>query len=161
VRIIRSCQRPGKLFPVLGRPCLAPSGQSVSAGPTVIHFLGVGHGAFPFVRGHVLSSRREKGTSNFPGREGGCPSRAGDRIRTGDVQLGNAAVHRPNPLPAITSGTKARRLAPQLAPVIENTPPAAFPTDLARVAAAWPALPDPIRRAVLALVESAAPASSR
>jgi hypothetical protein len=48
-------------------------------------------------------------------------------------------------------------LAPQLAPGTENTPAAAFPTDLARVAAAWPELPAHIKAAVLALVESGRP----
>jgi hypothetical protein len=54
-------------------------------------------------------------------------------------------------LPASTSGEPPARLAPQLAPA-----PAASPVDpdLVRVVDAWPSLPEPIRRAVLALVES-------
>jgi hypothetical protein len=49
-------------------------------------------------------------------------------------------------------------LAPALAPAPENPSPepstAPLDPDLARVAAAWPELPKPIRRAILALVES-------
>jgi hypothetical protein len=39
---------------------------------------------------------------------------------------------------------------------LTNAPPELPPLDpdLSRVAAAWPALPEPIRRAILALVES-------
>ncbi len=40
-----------------------------------------------------------------------------------------------------------------------RTSPAEGPSDLARVVDAWPTLPDPIRRAVLALVGTAAPAA--
>jgi hypothetical protein len=55
-----------------------------------------------------------------------------------------------------TSGKPTEPLSPQLAPGPENRRPAALPADpaLARVMAAWPDLPKPIRRAVLALVES-------
>jgi hypothetical protein len=52
-------------------------------------------------------------------------------------------------LPANTSGVEATSLSPLLAPTPEN--PALDP-ELARVIAAWPDLPEAIRRAVLALV---------
>ena len=87
------------------------------------------------------------------GVEAGCDlprlseSRAGDRIRTGDVQLGNAAVaaakdKQDNDLRQ-ADGTLTARLQ-------ENADP-----DLARVVAAWPALPEHIKAAVLALVRTA------
>jgi hypothetical protein len=51
-------------------------------------------------------------------------------------------------LPANTSGTADRPLAPQLAQDPEDP-------DLARLVAAWPSLPEHIRAAVVALVAAA------
>jgi hypothetical protein len=76
----------------------------------------------------------------------------GDRIRTGDVQLGNAAVAGSIPLSHNTYGAPAGSLAPQLAPVVETRP---SDPDLARVLEAWPTLPAHIKAAVLALIGSA------
>ena len=59
-----------------------------------------------------------------------------------------------NPLPANTSGNPPAPLA-RLAP--EAGQPAPLDPDLARVVAAWPGLPEAIRRAMLALVEVAMP----
>jgi hypothetical protein len=53
-------------------------------------------------------------------------------------------------LPANTSGNPAAPLTVPLTGAPETD------TDLARVVATWPDLPAPIRRAVLALIESAA-----
>jgi hypothetical protein len=58
-------------------------------------------------------------------------------------------------LPDNTSGDPANSLASWLAPEAKNRlpqPPA--DADLARVVEAWPSLPEAIRRAVLALVET-------
>jgi hypothetical protein len=51
---------------------------------------------------------------------------------------------------------QTRQLAPQLAPPTENQQPA--DPDLAGLLAAWPTLPAPIKAAVLALLNAAAPA---
>jgi hypothetical protein len=55
----------------------------------------------------------------------------------------------PNPLPANTSGDGATTHVPQHVPAAPDDP------DLARIIAAWPTLAEPIRRAIMALVESA------
>jgi hypothetical protein len=73
--------------------------------------------------------------------------KAGDRIRTGDVQLGNAAIDDAGSKP----DKELRRGAPALARILHADP------GLARIAEAWPELPEAIRRAMLALVESAGP----
>ena len=53
-----------------------------------------------------------------------------------------------NPKPANTSGDGVAPHGPLHVPAGPTDP------DLARVVAAWPELPEPIRRAVLALVEA-------
>jgi hypothetical protein len=59
-----------------------------------------------------------------------------------------------------TSDESTDRLAVQLSGESETAPPAAPPEDpaadpdLARIVAAWPDLPEPIRRAMLAMVYS-------
>jgi hypothetical protein len=63
-------------------------------------------------------------------------------------------------LPHTTCAEPLAPLAPRLAPeagesTCPDTPEATpLDPDLARVAAVWPELPEPIRRAILALVES-------
>jgi hypothetical protein len=66
-------------------------------------------------------------------------NKAGDGIRTHDVQLGKL-VNLPQ---------KARKSSDS-----ENCAPTGAPSDpdFAKVAAAWPTLPDAIRRAIMALV---------
>jgi hypothetical protein len=76
-------------------------------------------------------------------------ARAGDRIRTGDVQLGNAVVASQK-VPENTDISSADDAACR--PACRAEPEDA---DLRRVVAAWPDLPDAIRRAVLALIGSA------
>jgi hypothetical protein len=77
------------------------------------------------------------------------PSRAGDRIRTGDVQLGNAASANSTH----NQDNELQRQAPALAVRLRTV--AETDTDLARLIEAWPALPPHIRAAVLALVGAA------
>jgi len=74
--------------------------------------------------------------------------------RTQDLRINLPHGQSRNPLPANTSGDPSGPLAPQLAPVqkVYSADP-----DLARVVAAWPALPEAIRRAVLALVGASTP----
>ena len=74
---------------------------------------------------------------------------AGERIRTADVQLGNAAVSGCK----VNDGKDLTRMANSVCmPVCtESADP-----DLARVIEAWPTLLPPIRAAMLALVNSAA-----
>jgi hypothetical protein len=64
-----------------------------------------------------------------------------------------------NPLPANTSDKSSSPLAVQLAPSHENCPSA--DPDLARIIDAWPTLTEPIREAMLALVDFASGTSSR
>jgi hypothetical protein len=59
------------------------------------------------------------------------------------------------PLCSLTSGDMATPLAPQLAPETKTSLPAALDPDLTRIMECWPALSEPIRRAMLALAESA------
>ena len=59
---------------------------------------------------------------------------------------------RPNPKRGKQLATDKQSLAP---PMIHDT--CQLPPDLARVIDAWPALPEPIRAAVMALVGTAAP----
>jgi hypothetical protein len=77
--------------------------------------------------------------------------RAGDRIRTGDVQLGNAAAAEP----LGKQDKNLRREVSALARCLHA--PAEIDPDLARVLDAWPVLAEPIRIAILVLVESADP----
>jgi hypothetical protein len=79
--------------------------------------------------------------------------RAGDWIRTGDVQLGNAAVAGPIPLQASSYRSSNNPLSAQLSPGPQH--PVSNDPDLARVIDAWPTLPEAIRAAVLALVTAA------
>jgi hypothetical protein len=76
--------------------------------------------------------------------------RAGDGIRTHDVQLGNAAVvsHLDEAVLGVTS-EDGKLLAVSL-------PARPADAELARVVEAWPDLPPHIRAAVLALVGTAA-----
>ncbi|HEY7154486.1 MAG TPA: hypothetical protein VH575_11050 [Gemmataceae bacterium] len=74
----------------------------------------------------------------------------GEGTRTPDIQSHSLTATERNPLDANISGEPSARLAPVLAP---GTPA----PDLARVVSSWPTLPEPIRRAVLALLDAAAP----
>jgi hypothetical protein len=58
----------------------------------------------------------------------------------------------PNPKSIKTSVNPAGKLAPQLAPPSDPNPE--IDPDLARLMAAWPVLPEHIRAAIRALVES-------
>jgi hypothetical protein len=55
-------------------------------------------------------------------------------------------------LPGTTSGDAPERLDRALTKTLPE--PAALDPDLARVVDVWPALPEPIRRAILVLIES-------
>jgi hypothetical protein len=72
--------------------------------------------------------------------------RAGDRIRTGDVQLGKLAIDGASTNPINTLG----EAAPDVAPCVAQLP---TDPDLVRVVTAWETLPSHIRAAVLALVQ--------
>jgi hypothetical protein len=67
------------------------------------------------------------------------------------LQICNLKIGEPNPLRTNTSGESHPSVACQL----HN--PAEIDPDLARLLAAWPTLPVPIRRAILALVDGAGP----
>jgi len=92
------------------------------------------------------------------GVEAGCDrlravdSRAGDGIRTHDVQLGNVARDGQGSKP----DKDLRQQAPALTRHLHGK--AALDSDLARILDAWPDLPEPIRAAMLAMVASACPA---
>ena len=77
------------------------------------------------------------------------PSRAGDRIRTGDVQLGNVAGADPTDKQDKDLGRQTPVLTRPLHAEAATDP------DLARVIDAWPDLRPHIRAAVLALVGTA------
>jgi hypothetical protein len=79
-------------------------------------------------------------------------SSAPRRTRTYNPLIKSRNISGPNPLAANTSDDGDPGVALRLAQAEE--PP--IDPDLLRVAQAWPALPDAIRRAVLALVGSAA-----
>lgn len=74
-------------------------------------------------------------------------SEAGEGTRTLDVQLGNAAIDDSSSSPIKGLRREGSALTPRLH---ETADPA-----LARVVAAWPRMPEVIRRAILALVASA------
>jgi hypothetical protein len=75
--------------------------------------------------------------------------RAGEGTRTPDIQIHNKKNSEPNPLHGNTSGESLPSVAVQLPNPAENDP------DLAGLLAAWPTLPEPIRRAIVVLVQSA------
>jgi hypothetical protein len=84
----------------------------------------------------------------------------GDRIRTGDVQIHSQQPDARNLLPDNTSGDVASRFAHGFAQSGQNlshgpTTAALADPDLTRIFSIWPTLPPPIRRAILALIESA------
>jgi hypothetical protein len=93
-------------------------------------------------------------------------TRVGDRTRTGDMLIHSQGsdTTSPEPDPASDKGLRTNqsppmdRLAPGLRifPTGQVQPPPADP-DLARVITAWPSLPEPIRRAVLLMIQSADP----
>ncbi len=110
-----------------------------------------------------FACRPEKPTGRNPlilqGVAAGCASlrtgesRAGDGARTHDSHVGNAEI----------AGAEAKPVNDlrQTDPALTHPLHTAAPTDpdLARVVEAWSDLPEPIRRAVLALIGSAVPGS--
>ncbi len=78
-------------------------------------------------------------------------SRAGDGARTHDSHVGNAVVAGAEALPANDLRQGPAALTRPLPNAADADP------DLARVVAAWPGLPEAIRRAVLALVGASTP----
>ncbi len=76
-------------------------------------------------------------------------SRAGDGARTHDSLVGNVETEDANVNPA----NDLRSLRASVAQWLPNDP------DFARLAAAWPDLPEPIRRAVLAIIDATKPRS--
>jgi hypothetical protein len=99
-----------------------------------------------------LNPRIQQGVEAGGDRVRAVEIRAGDRIRTGDVQLGNAAVTGSIPLQARSYRSSSTLLSAQLSAAPQQ--PVSNDPGLARVIDAWPALPDPIKAAVLALVSS-------
>jgi len=80
-------------------------------------------------------------------------TKAGDGIRTHDVQLGKLETPRLSGDSGKTYNDTPRRDTSSAA--LCNQKPAPDP-DLERVIAAWPDLPEPTRQAVLAVVRAAA-----
>jgi hypothetical protein len=76
--------------------------------------------------------------------------KAGDGARTQDSHVGNAETENKTP----KHGKDLGQCKPALTHNLLTDP------DFSRLAAAWPGLPEPIRRAVLALIAAAAPGSS-
>ncbi len=72
----------------------------------------------------------------------------GEGTRTPDIQIHSLTAA--NPKPVVPQGICGDAPA-VVAQRLPNDP------DLARLVAAWPSLPEPIRRAVLALIDSAQP----
>jgi len=79
--------------------------------------------------------------------------RVGDRTRTGDIQIHSLTIAGLNCNSSNTSDNPPGKVAPQLAPKSADLPKT--DPELQRVMAAWPELPDAIKRAILALVETA------
>jgi len=77
-------------------------------------------------------------------------SNSPSRIRTYNKPVNSRNVKGRKPLPANTSGKPTGQLAPQLAPAPADA-------DLARLLDAWPRLPLPLRKAILALLDAAGP----
>jgi len=73
--------------------------------------------------------------------------RAGDGARTHDSHVGNAENEDTN----LIHDKTLRPMSVSVARQLPNDP------DFARLAAAWAGLPEPIRRAVLALIDSSGP----
>jgi hypothetical protein len=78
--------------------------------------------------------------------------RVGDRTRTGDNQIHSLELGQRNPLHAATSAESPGRLDRAL--TTETGLAKDIDQDLSRIITAWPEVPEVIRKAILALVES-------
>lgn len=79
----------------------------------------------------------------------------GDRIRTCGLMLPKHAAMGPGPAPGNDLGNQAGAAAPGAAP--ESREPTPEASQIARVIAAWPGLPEHVRLAILALVDVTSP----
>jgi hypothetical protein len=91
-------------------------------------------------------------------------ARVGEGTRTPDIQIHSVKPDERKPLAANTSGESPARVARRVAQK-DPKPNLDFPStlpvpdpDLTRILDAWPALPQHIKAAVLALVQTSAPA---